>query len=188
MVAATEATWTPRAVACEAAAIAERLRGERVVVLDVRRLTTVADYFVLATGQSRTQVRAMAAEVESAAKRHAWSRGGVEGREQGWWVLLDLGRVLAHLFQPDAREFYSLEFLWGDAAEVAWNDPAVTAAPEAAVQAPVTLPDYFSLDARDSEDVSNADRDDAEPRAGAGGDSGEGHEGAEQAEQPEEEE
>lgn len=100
-----------------AADAADAKRAERVVVLDLRELTQVTDYFVICTGASRVQIRAITDGVLEALASHKM-KGVREGAEAGQWVLLDYGDVVVHVFGPEAREFYRLERLWGDAPVV----------------------------------------------------------------------
>jgi ribosome-associated protein len=88
-----------------------------VVILDVRGMTSYADYFVVASGESDRQVSAMAEHVLTNLKQTEDLRPiGHEGMETGQWVLLDFGEVVAHLFFTEARSHYDLEGLWADAA------------------------------------------------------------------------
>ena len=94
-------------------------RGTDVVVLDMRELTPVFDYFVLASGASRRQLHAMSEEIDHALEdRMGDRRLGIEGYEQSRWILLDYGDVVVHLFEPEMREYYALENLWGHAKRV----------------------------------------------------------------------
>jgi ribosome-associated protein len=104
--------------ALRAAEVAEAKRAEDVVVLDLRGQTLVTDYFVICTGTSRVQLRAIL-EAVADALADARSRGVREGDEHAGWVLLDYGDVVVHVFAPDARAFYRLERLWADAPAVA---------------------------------------------------------------------
>jgi ribosome-associated protein len=108
-----------RHLALAAARIAEETRGTDVRILDLRGLTDVFDYFVVATGSSRRQLHAMADEIEKAVKHdlHDRKRGG-EGYEEGRWIILDYGDVMVHLFDAEARDYWDLEHLWGDAKQV----------------------------------------------------------------------
>lgn len=86
-----------------------------VKILDLRNLTTIADFFVICTAHSDTQVKAVAEAILDGAKEigeRAWHK---EGLSQKTWVLLDFVDVVVHVFLRDTREFYSLEKLWGDA-------------------------------------------------------------------------
>ena len=109
-----------RALAMMAARVAEETRGTDVRVLDLRGLTEVVDYFVVATGSSRRQMHAMADEIEKTVKKdlHDRKRGG-EGYEEGRWIVLDYGDVMVHLFDAEARGYWDLEHLWSDAKRVA---------------------------------------------------------------------
>ena len=108
-----------RELALAAARVAEEARGTDVRVLDLRGITELFDYFVVATGSSRRQLHAMADEIEQAVKRelHDRKRGG-EGYEEGRWIVLDYGDVMVHLFDAEAREYWDLEHLWSDAKRV----------------------------------------------------------------------
>ncbi len=99
--------------ACEVVLEAlEDRKGRDIVSLDVRRLTDITDFTVIATGSSNRHVRALVDQVIEAARLGSLEVLGVEGRETGEWVLLDLGDVVVHVMQVAAREFYDLERLW----------------------------------------------------------------------------
>ncbi|MGD1889798.1 MAG: ribosome silencing factor [Cyclobacteriaceae bacterium] len=92
-------------------------KAEDIVILDLRKVkTAVADFFVICSGNSDTQLDAIADSVEKEVKQRSgdypWHREGKENRE---WILLDYVSVVAHIFKRDRREFYALEELWGDA-------------------------------------------------------------------------
>lgn len=102
-----------------AAQVAEENRGANVVILDMRELTSVFDYFVLASGTSRRQLHAMSEEIDHALEdRLGDHRLGIEGYEESRWILLDYGDVVIHLFEPETREYYAIEDLWGRAKRV----------------------------------------------------------------------
>lgn len=87
-----------------------------IVALDVAQLLVVTDYFVICTGNSDTQVKAIADEVEGRLRTGAGIKPiGREGMNEGKWVLLDFADLVVHIFQADEREFYRLEKLWSDA-------------------------------------------------------------------------
>lgn len=90
-------------------------QAEDVIALDVRELTSLADTFLIASGRSRQQVRAIADAVLEAARRDGIRSLGAEGLEEGRWALLDFGSVIFHVFHDDARGHYDLERLWADA-------------------------------------------------------------------------
>jgi len=101
--------------------------GSDIVLLDVEEAFFLSDIFVIATGSSRTNVQALADHVEERIKQtHDLKPLRVEGRTEGEWVLVDYGDIIVHLFQAAAREFYSLERLWGDAERIRWEEPAVS--------------------------------------------------------------
>ena len=92
----------------------EDLKGQDIVRLNVSELTSITDYMVLATGTSNRHVKALVDEVIIAAKENGETPLGVEGRETCEWVLLDVGDVVVHVLQKEARAFYDLERLWSD--------------------------------------------------------------------------
>jgi len=130
-----------RAVRAERAALAGWLaeavlerKAEQVVALDVGELTAVTDVFVLASGTSDRHVRALADAALEAANRRGLKALGVEGYEEGRWVLIDLNEAVVHLFSPAAREHYDLDRLWSDAPRLnadAGEANDANAAPEA---------------------------------------------------------
>jgi ribosome-associated protein len=94
-------------------------KGEEVRVLDLHGVCGFTDYFVLATGGSDRHVRALAEAALEAAARCGVKAFGVEGKAIGRWVLVDLGEIVVHVFSDEAREYFGLERLWGDAEELA---------------------------------------------------------------------
>ena len=110
-------TARPTAVAIARAALDKK--GEDVTVLDVRGLTSYADYFVVVTADSDRQASAIADHVEQTMKQQGVSKVGVEGYEAGRWILVDYGDVVAHVMNRESRGFYDLEGLWADAPRFA---------------------------------------------------------------------
>jgi len=101
--------------------------GSDIVLLDVEDAFFLSDVFVIATGSSRINVQALADHVEERlGQEFAIKPLRVEGRTEGEWVLVDFGDIIVHIFQAEARDFYSLERLWGDAARIKCEEPAVT--------------------------------------------------------------
>jgi len=91
-----------------------------VKLLEVRGISSLTDYLLLASGTSDRHVQAVAEEVRMGLKQqHATAPLAVEGMEDGRWVLLDYGDVMVHVFQPEVRDFYDLEGLWSEAPDVA---------------------------------------------------------------------
>ncbi len=100
-------------LALTAARVAEENRGRDLVILDMRHLTPVFDYFVLATGTSRRQLHAMSEEIDRVLEQEMGDhRLGIEGYQESRWILLDYGDVVIHLFDQEARDYYSMEQLW----------------------------------------------------------------------------
>lgn len=100
-----------------AKALDEKKAGD-LKVLKTADITTLADYFVIATATSNTQIKALAEGCEKAMDALGEPPHHVEGHRGGVWVLMDYSSVIVHIFMEEAREFYDLERLWGDAEEV----------------------------------------------------------------------
>jgi ribosome-associated protein len=96
------------------------------MVLDVRDLIGITDFFVIASGATDRQVRTIAEEVQAAVRGEGGKPIRREGEREGRWVLLDYVDFVVHVFHDEEREFYGLERLWGDAARVAWEDRAAS--------------------------------------------------------------
>jgi len=89
--------------------------GQDIMVMDLRNVTTIADFFVIATGGSAPQLHSLAETTEEIMKKHEIPINHIEGIRAGEWVLLDFGSIIVHLFGKESREFYKLERVWGDA-------------------------------------------------------------------------
>jgi ribosome-associated protein len=110
-----------------AARTAHDNRATNIVMLDMREITPVFDYFVIATGNSRRQLHAISDEIERTIRDELKDkRMGVEGYQDSRWILLDYGNVVIHMFDEETREFYALEDFWSQASRVAlpWDDEA----------------------------------------------------------------
>ena len=106
---------TPKEMAILAAKALDEKKGKEISAIEITDLTTLADYFVIATGTSNTQINALCGAVEKALKEQAGEDPlRREGYRDGTWVLLDYGCVCVHVFSEEARKFYSLERLWHD--------------------------------------------------------------------------
>lgn len=105
-------------IALLAAKALDEKKAKDIKILYVNEQTIIADYFVIAQGNSRTQVNALADEVEYKLGLEGIQPTKIEGRGQGTWVLLDYDSVLVHVFNPQSREFYNLEKLWADGEEI----------------------------------------------------------------------
>jgi ribosome-associated protein len=97
-------------------------RCHDVTVLDVRGLSPVTDYFVIATGGSAIQMRTVAREAAELGKSIGVAPMGASGGEEESWFLVDFVHVVLHVFNAEARSFYDLESLWGDAPKVKWEN------------------------------------------------------------------
>ena len=99
--------------------IIEETRGKDVRILDLRSVTEVFDYFVIATGSSRRQMHAVSDEIERVVKAE-WGdeKRGIEGYDESRWIVIDYGDVIVQLFDADSRQYWDLEHLWSDAKHV----------------------------------------------------------------------
>lgn len=104
-----------RQLAIAAAEAMDAKKADDVVILDLRRHTPVADYFVIGSAETMVQIRAVSDGVEEALQEAGSSLLGREGHARARWVLLDFGQVVVHIFAPEARRLYNLERLWADA-------------------------------------------------------------------------
>lgn len=113
------------AVAFERAFLCARVAAENkardVIVLDMRPVTPLYDFFVLATGSSRRQIHTIAEEVDAAMHTEGDARRNIEGYRSSKWVVQDYGDVVVHVFDSDARSYYALEELWADAPRLDWE-------------------------------------------------------------------
>ncbi len=106
-------------LALAAARVAAENNGRDIVILDMRPLTPIFDYFVLVTGTSRRQLHAISEEIDHKLEDELHDhREGIEGYQESRWILLDYGTVVIHLFIEEMREYYALEQLWSDARPV----------------------------------------------------------------------
>ena len=99
--------------------VASDKKASDIVLLRTAEITTMADYFVIASGRSETQVQALSKAIVDELRDEGIKPIGVEGRSSARWVLLDYGSVIVHLFAPEEREYYGLERLWSEATQVA---------------------------------------------------------------------
>jgi ribosome-associated protein len=112
--------------ALAAARTAELNRGRDVVILDLRELTSVFDYFVIATGASRRQLHAISEEIDRVMQNDYGDRRlGLEGYQESRWILLDFGDVVVHMFDEETRGYYGLEHLWSAATKVPFESLAL---------------------------------------------------------------
>ena len=118
---AASSTTAGQDLASLCARVAEDNKARDVIVLDMRGITLLYDYFVLANGTSRRQVHTLVEEIDAAMRAEGERRLGLEGYEASKWVVQDYGDVVVHIFDPEARKYYSLEELWADAPHVDWQ-------------------------------------------------------------------
>ena len=107
-----------KALALRIAEILDDRKAKDIKIINVNKKTVIADYFVIASGSSRTQVNALADEVEYKLGLDGIDPTRVEGRGDGSWVLLDFDSVLVHVFGRESRDFYKLEKLWAEGTPV----------------------------------------------------------------------
>lgn len=108
----------PKALAEKAVEILDKKKALQLRLLHIAEVTTLADYFVLATGTSSTHVQSLADEVEFQLKELGVQPGHTEGSRGNGWILLDYGSVVVHVFTPESRSFYDLDRLWKDGEKV----------------------------------------------------------------------
>ena len=106
------------AITC--AKIADEKKAQDIVVLDISKLTFIAEYFVICTGINERQLQTIADEIKAKLKKRSIQNIGIEGYNEAKWILMDYGDVIVHLFSKEMRSFYDLELLWGDAPKVTW--------------------------------------------------------------------
>ncbi|TVP76360.1 MAG: ribosome silencing factor [Gemmatimonadales bacterium] len=115
---------TPAPQVEKAARLALERKARDVTALDLRGISSAADWFLVVTGASDIQIRAIAEHVIDTLKSEGIRPGHVEGIQSGRWVLIDYIDWVVHVFHPEAREFYQLERLWGDAPVHHFGDEA----------------------------------------------------------------
>jgi ribosome-associated protein len=112
-----------RATAVAAAQAAAAKQASDIVILDVRELIVITDYFVIASGSSDRQVRTLVEEIEKGVRERLDVKPVRREGEDGWqWVLLDYVDVVVHVFNEEQREYYDLERLWRDAPRLEWEE------------------------------------------------------------------
>lgn len=112
-------------LALEIARIIDDRKGHDIAIIDLRGLTDIAEFFVVATGDNNRMVDAIVDEIENRLRPAGITAFAIEGREDNTWDLMDFGAVIVHVFQPAARSFYRIERLWGDAPRIEYTDGTV---------------------------------------------------------------
>ena len=105
------------------ARLADDKKAEDIVVLDLRGLMYVTDFFLIASGGNPRQLHAIQSAIHQEMSKLGVRPIGQEGTGQDRWVLMDYGNFVVHLFDPDSRRLYDLELLWGDAPRFEWQAP-----------------------------------------------------------------
>ena len=102
-----------------AAKVAEENKGHDILILDVRELTKLCDYFLIVSGSSRRQLYAIGDEIQ---RKVVGEMGDtcltISGHTEGKWIVIDYGDIIVHLFEPETRKYYALEELWGKGVKV----------------------------------------------------------------------
>ena len=107
-------------------AIAKAASGKKaldIVTINLKKVPSVADYFVISSGTSTTQVKAIADNITKKLKEKREKLWHIEGERESLWILLDYGDVVAHIFYNETRRFYNLERLWGDLPQKHFKEP-----------------------------------------------------------------
>jgi len=118
-----------RECALIAAKAADDKKATDIMIQEVGQLTSMTDYFVIATAANNRQVSAIIDEIEKAEREQAGIKPmHREGLDEGTWALLDYGAFVVHVFQPEARDYYRLEALWNDASVIDLKEAGVTEA------------------------------------------------------------
>jgi ribosome-associated protein len=116
------AEQTSRELALNIAEAADDRKAGDIIVLNVGEISFIADYFVILTGYSRTQVKAIADAIdEKLSQEYHREPIGIEGKNDATWIVQDYGDVIVHIFMPNEREFYNLEAFWGHAPRVEFS-------------------------------------------------------------------
>lgn len=118
---APEGDTVVREFAIEAARLMADRHCEEILVLDVRGLSQLTDYVLIATGTSDRQMKSVGSEIAELGRTHGLRRYGSERDDSSRWIVLDFVDVMVHLFEPATRGHYDLEMLWGDAPKVKWR-------------------------------------------------------------------
>lgn len=125
---------TARELAIAAARIAQHDNCEDIVVLDLRGVSPVTDYFVIATGTSDRQMRSVADDIANHGRKIGQKLWKMAGEDTAEWLLMDFFDVVVHLFDEDHRRYYDLELIWGEAPKVRWQARAPRKKPDAAAE------------------------------------------------------
>lgn len=109
----------------EMAAVLDSRKGFDIVIIDVKEQTILADYFIVCSGSSTTQVKTLAEELEMQMGKKGILKTRIEGFREGRWIVLDFGDVLVHIFHKEEREYYDIERLWTNGSNITKYEPEV---------------------------------------------------------------
>ena len=107
-------------IAITCAKIADEKKARDIVILDVDKVSSITDYFVICSAINERQLHAIADEIDKQMKKISVMKFGMEGYSEAKWVLIDYGDFIVHIFDKEIRGYYDLELLWGDAPKVTW--------------------------------------------------------------------
>ena len=107
-------------IAITCAKIADEKKAQDIVILDVDKISSITDYFVICSGINDRQLYAIADEIDKQLKKLSVKKFGMEGYREAKWILIDYGDAIVHLFDKEMRSYYDLELLWGDAPKIKW--------------------------------------------------------------------
>ncbi len=105
-----------------AARKADDKKAEDITVLDLRGICTFTDAFVICTGSSSLQLRAISNSIDDGLRDVGIRKSTVDGSHHGSWIVMDYGDVVVHIMTPESRDYYRLEGLWGDGKEIGWEE------------------------------------------------------------------
>lgn len=114
-------TQTSLEQAIQCARIAEDNKAKDILILDLRGVTPIFDFFILMTGSSRRQIHTLAEEVDAYMRSEGEKRLSIQGYQASRWVVQDYGDIVVHVFDQDSRGYYALEELWNDAPHIDWR-------------------------------------------------------------------
>jgi ribosome-associated protein len=124
-------------LAATCAALLDEKRADDILMLNVRPLTSLGEYFLLATARNARHLRAMARDIEDTVEELGKEPLGMEGVPESGWMLVDLGDVVVHLFDEQRRDLYQIEMLWGDADREDWH--SIEALPGVSISRETTI-------------------------------------------------
>jgi ribosome-associated protein len=107
--------------AIQCARIGDENKARDIVLLDLRDITPIFDFFILMTGASRRQIHTLAEEVDAYLRSEGEKRLSIQGYQASRWVVQDYGDLVVHVFDPESRSYYALEDLWADAPHIDWQ-------------------------------------------------------------------